>query len=117
MRTRSVLVLAVLGAALAAASSCDVLDPKGEVVTCTQQQLCGEDVATDPVTDTFCTDPTDADRASQIKQYEKDYADTCAGARLTCTGGALDNQPADCTAKCVTGGACDFNPVPQAVTL
>jgi len=117
MRAAVVVVVAAVGALWV--GGCDFLEKKGEVVTCNEQWLCGEDIVSEAQGDqipTFCTDPDDPDRADQIKQFEKDFAADCGNAPLTCEGGVLDGQAADCVAKCVAKGACDFDPVPQAVT-
>ena len=102
-------------AVMIGAASCGLLPPKqGEVVTCAQTWTCGDQVVSESnPAPKFCTDPDDPDRAAQIKQYEKDFADTCAGVPVQC----VDGTDAVCSAVCTPKGTCKIDPAPQSVTL
>ena len=103
-----IVVIPVVTIALAAAgfavSACGLFAAKpGEVVTCEEDWLCGQDIAA-TATKKFCTDPDDPERAGQIAQFEKDFKETCAGVPESCIGGIATTCQATCTAK----GACDI---------
>ena len=107
-----IVVVGAVAVAMAGVAACGLLPAKdGEVVTCEEDWLCGDDVAS-TASKKFCTDPDDPERAAQIAQFQKDFKETCAGVPETCIGGIAATCQAQCTAK----GACDIATA-ESVTL
>lgn len=101
---RMSLVLALVPLALLGCA-----EKEGQVMSCARTWSCeGTVVLSDE--DSFCTDPEDPDRPTQVGAYQSEFADSCDGVNAGCVDGSF----ATCEALCTPTGAC---PIDEAVNV
>lgn len=88
---------------LLAVAACE--PPPGDIVRCSKEWSCEVAGVVSEDSDTFCTRPDDEDRATDIAEYQTEFAETCDSVNVDCGEGVF----ATCAAVCTTGGGeCDI---------